>query len=147
MHQQVKDHNTIDVSYTIVSIFWFIFTLIDLMAISSDINVWLRQWLQLLRQWWDNCLFISTFAADAAYIVSEAIQLLEPEYIASTTMSSKSLSFVNTDCGVRCGDEEKCQDDCTYLLKTSFTHKLQVYGESKRNETGNKIKQQATKQQ
>ena len=34
-------------SYIIVSIFRFIFTMINLMAIISDINMWLWQWLKL----------------------------------------------------------------------------------------------------
>ena len=49
---------------------------------------------------------------------------------------------------MRCGDEEKCGDGWTYLFETSFTHTIrEVYGETKRNETRSKIKQQATKQQ
>ena len=40
--------HAIGVSYTIVSIFKFIFTLIYLMAIISDINMWLWQWLKFM---------------------------------------------------------------------------------------------------
>ena len=55
----------IGVSHTIVSIFKFIFTLINFMAIISDINMSLWQWLKFmyrqqwsLNQWLGNCLFI-----------------------------------------------------------------------------------------
>ena len=51
-------------SCIIISIFKFIFTLINLMAIISEINMWLWQWLNLfmycqqlsLNQWWGYCL-------------------------------------------------------------------------------------------
>ena len=56
----------IGVSHIIVSIFKFIFTLINLMAIIIDINMWLMQWLKFmyfqqwsLNQWLGNCLFFS----------------------------------------------------------------------------------------
>ena len=38
----------IGVSHIIVSIFKFIFTLINLMAIIIDINMWLMQWLKFM---------------------------------------------------------------------------------------------------
>ena len=41
--------DAIGVSYIIVSIFKFIFTLINLMAIISDINMWLWQWLKFIH--------------------------------------------------------------------------------------------------
>ena len=57
--------DAVGVSYIIVSIFKFIFTLINLMSIISDINMWLWQWLKFmyyqqwsLNQWWGNFLFI-----------------------------------------------------------------------------------------
>ena len=40
--------DAIDVSYIIISIFKVIFTLIKLVAIISDINVWLWQWLKII---------------------------------------------------------------------------------------------------
>ena len=40
--------DAIDVSYIIISIFKVIFTLIKLMAIISNINVWLWQWLKII---------------------------------------------------------------------------------------------------
>ena len=55
----------IGVSHIIVNIFKFIFTLINLVAIISDINMWLWLWLKFmyhqrwsLNQWLGNCLFI-----------------------------------------------------------------------------------------
>ena len=57
--------DAIGVSYIIVSIFKFIFTLINLVVIISCINIWLWQWLKfmsyrqwLLNQWLGYCLFI-----------------------------------------------------------------------------------------
>ena len=40
--------DAIGVSYILVSIFKFIFTLINWMAIISDINMWLWQWLKFI---------------------------------------------------------------------------------------------------
>ena len=40
--------DAIDVSYIIISILKVIFTLINLMAIISDINMWLWQWLKFI---------------------------------------------------------------------------------------------------
>ena len=40
--------DAIDVSYIIISILKVIFTLINLMAIISDINMWLWQWLKII---------------------------------------------------------------------------------------------------
>ena len=61
---------------------------------------------------------------------------------------SKSAQLYVSGCGVRCGDEEKSGDGRTYLFETSFMHTItEVKGETKRNETRNKIKQHATKQQ
>ena len=41
--------DAICVSYIIISIFKFIFTLINLIAIISDINMWLWQWLKFIH--------------------------------------------------------------------------------------------------
>ena len=41
--------DAIGMSYIIISIFKFIFTLFNLMATISDINMWLWQWLKFIH--------------------------------------------------------------------------------------------------